>query len=423
MVLAGASALYCATAGAAEPAVQPVAEAAAGPADELYARAMQALLNAEPLQAQALLQQLMRDHPYFAAAWLDLALLHCALGEQDRADALWNDMLQRFDPPAAIVELVVRLRARGCTRTAPAVSQNAKQRFALQLGRGHTNNANQGLAELDVWLPSNRGLLPLRLGPEVAQRADNFYLWQAFASTQPKGFSGHAWAQWQGQWFDHERAHRNHSLVAGWQQPWSLSGWQGQWLGSVGWYGVDGASQMWRLHGMAQASPAPSSQSAVHWQIEVGTAWQHFPQWPAFDGYLSNLSARWQGTLGSGAWLVEAGLLHEAAPNRPGGTRSGWQMVLGHEMPLGELAGRPLQLQARWQQQRWRSSRPYAPGLIDLQRLQTLQQASVQLRWLGSDQSAWVLQWASHANDENIALFAHRSQSVQLGWQRSWSRP
>lgn len=396
---------------------------AAATADALYQQALAALLGAQPLEAERLLLQLMREHPTYAAAWLELALLYCAAGQQARADALWDELLARFAPPEPIVALVARLRAPGCAAPAepPAAAAGAQVSARIELGRGQSSNANQGVPALDVLLQAPSGPVQLRLHPHMAARPDAYTHWLLELNAQPRTAHWQALLHWQKQRFDHEHSAHSQSLALAVQQPWHGERWQGQALAALTWLEVGGASHQWRVLLHARALPPWQPLPGVQWHLEPSLSWQHYPQSPAFDARISSLRSSLSGTLGAGAWRAELGWQHDAALSlRPGGARKGWLLGLHWAQPLAPLAGRPLSLQAHWQQQQWRSSRVYAPGLIETARQQHQQQASLALRWQPHAQTAWLLQWTWLKNNENIALFAHNNQTLHLGWQYQW---
>jgi|GEM_PF-1072522 len=397
----------------------------AAAAEALYRQALQALAAGQPLLAEQLLRRLMHQHPYFGAAWIELALLYCALGQTERATAMWDDVLQNLRPPAGIEALVQHLRLSPCTPSpsAPeALASGPTTAVTLQLGRGYSSNANQGVAQLEVLLPGPTGDLRLRLQPQAGARADAYQHWLLALQTRPAGADWQALALWQGQWFDSERRYRSQSLALGASGPWHSAAWHGQWLAAAGWSELGGASHQWRLQGQLRAAPAWQPVPGLDWQLETNLAWQHHPQRSALDGLLGSARTSLAGPLGPGLWRAELGLMHESGRGRPGGARTGWLLALHSQQALAPLAGRPLQLQAQWQLQHWLDERVYAPGLIELRREQRLQLASAGLHWQSGAQSAWLLQWQWVRSADNIALLAHRGQSVQLAWQHQWGR-
>jgi len=392
----------------------------------------------------------MLEHPGFAAAWLELALLHCQQGQPEQAQALWDELLRRFDVPLGIVALVAHLRASACEAGAdaglalPGAAAAGRQPepepvLLLELGRGHSSNVNQGVADLRVDLPGPQGPLVLQLQPQFAARPDGFYRWRlALDAPLPDAPGWHGLAQWQGQHFDSESTQHLQSLALGLRRPWQLGAWQGQWLGALDWQERGGALQQrrWLLQAQAQlpwlggdvtgAGDVPRAGALglqpQQWLLTVRLLGLQVAQQPAFDGLQSSLGASLSGTWGAAHWQAEAGLdLDRAASaQRPGGDMRGGHLGAQVQYPLGRLAGQPLQLLGQWQWQHWRSSRAYAPGLIEWRREQNLHQASLALRWQQSPLTAWRLHWSWLQNDENIGLFAYRGHSVQLLWKQRW---
>jgi len=291
----------------------------------------------------------------------------------------------------------------------------------LELGRGHSSNVNQGVADLRVELPGPQGPLALQLQPQFAARPDGFYRWRLALDAPLPGAPGwHGLAQWQGQHFDGESAQHMQGLALGLRRPWQYGPWQGQWLGALDWLERGGALQQrrWLLQGQAQV-PGPGPRQ---WLLTARLVGLQVAQQPAFDGLQSSLGSSVSGGWGAARWQAEAGLDWDRAASalRPGGAMRGGHLGAQVQVPLGHLAGQPLQLLGQWQWQHWRSSQAYAPGLIELRREQNLHQISLALRWQQSPATAWRLDWRWLQNDENIALFAYRGHSLQLLWKQRW---
>jgi len=419
-------------------------------AEALYAQALAALAGQQLVQAELLLRQLMREHPDFAAAWLELGLLHCLQGQPELARALWDELLLRFEAPPGIVALVAHLRSSACVPGAdmglagagadvglalPGAAGVAPV-LLLELGRGHSSNVNQGVTDLYVELPGPQGPLALQLQPQFAARPDGFYRWRLALDAPLPGAPGwHGLAQWQGQLFDSESTQHLQSLALGLRRPWQLGAWQGQWLGALDWLERGGALHQRRglLQAQVQVPVPPGLKLGAgaprpqlrQWLLTARLVHTKVAQQPAFDGLQSSLSSSLSGAWGALQWQAEAGLDWDRAASalRPGGDMRGGHLGAQVQHPLGQVAGRPLQLLGQWQWQHWRSSQAYAPGLIELRREQNLHQASLALRWQQSPATAWRLDWRWLQNDENIALFAYRGHSVQLLWKQRWPGP
>ena len=112
-------------------------EAANAPPN-LYGEAMLAIANGRIADAEKILAVLAAAEPSHAGAWLDLAMLYCAVGNSASAAHLFTEIERRFAPPPAILEVMERQREGGCEGGRP------KSDFTLRLGRGFEINVNQG---------------------------------------------------------------------------------------------------------------------------------------------------------------------------------------------------------------------------------------------------------------------------------------
>ena len=99
-------------------------------------------------------------NPNNAGAWLDLSLIHCQLGDVERANHIWDEIEARFSPPSSLKAVIHKGRSHGCEHRAK------KREVELEVARGHSSNMNQGVKSISLDLPSNIGPVPVELLPQ-----------------------------------------------------------------------------------------------------------------------------------------------------------------------------------------------------------------------------------------------------------------
>lgn len=388
-------------------------------AEQLYLRALQALAENDLPTAQDLLQRLMAGRPDHAGAWLDLAVLYCHLGDGRRANALWDEVEARFAPPRPIRELISLQRAQGC---APPVAQPGWL-AQLQGARGHSSNVNQGVRDLHVGLNGPAGPVVLQLLPQYAPRGDGFTQLNAsvrvpVADTKLEGF-----AQWQGRWHDAQHPFDVQDVALGLTRHWGLAGWQGRWQLGWGTTTLGGAVYQRYWQGQAWATPPWQPPAPWRWNLSAGLTRLNYPALPDFD------ARQWDARLhlehASALQRLEA--YASAAQDlgraqRPGGDRDGWGLGLDWQRQLGTAWGQLVVARAGLDWMQWRSRAPYAPGFIDVRRVQRTWTGTAALVLPVQDDAAWVLELRQVRNDENIGLFAYDVRTLQISYQKRWGK-
>ena len=129
---------------------------------------MLAIANGRIADAEKILAVLAAAEPSHAGAWLDLAMLYCAVGNSASAAHLFTEIERRFAPPPAILEVMERQREGGCEGGRP------KSDFTLRLGRGFESNVNQGASSPNFSFNDGIRQIALVLLPEYLPRRDRF---------------------------------------------------------------------------------------------------------------------------------------------------------------------------------------------------------------------------------------------------------
>lgn len=399
--------------GAAGPATDPALPAATDTtavpaAPDLYMEAMQAIAEGRQDDAAAILGRLQNLGPRHAGEWLDLALIHCALGNAARAEALFADIETRFAPPTGIRNIIAKQRALGC------LGWQAGRHWSIGLSRGDDSNANQGASNSSIVI----GGVPLELLPEFRPRADRFSAATLDYFRELNRDGDVAYLQAGARHYDELSQYNTISLFGGAEHPWRLGAWQ---LRSSAMAGlVTLAGRLYQQQGQLQLRATPPLPLPAPLQLHVSMAvtrlnYKTLSNFGATTLELRTLldyrkdSVRLQSSV---AYLNDRG---NAA--RPGGDRQGWAArVYGRRVLAGRLQG---ELDLSYLH--WRGDTAYAPRLIDATRRQSTASARASLIYpLGAAHSV-QLEWRQVDNRENISIFQYRGRQLQLSWQ--WNAP
>ena len=383
-------------------------------AQDLYAQALEAVARNDPQAATELLAQLVAQQPDHAGAWLDMAMLYCSAGYTQQAMTLFDAIELRFAPPPGIVELIKLQRASACQPNTPVDVAAPGNAWRVQLGRGYESNVNQGARNLSVTLPGAGGPLDLRLTPESSPKSDGLTTLDLDASLPLSAAGAQAWALWQSRWYDSLHRFDMHALSLGASQPWEAAQWRGRLEANASWVLL--ADALYQRVAGVRLGASPRQRLPAGWQANVSGGWSRiqYPvvgnfdaQWMDVGGVLAYATQNWGGQLGVG--------LQRDAPlaARPGGKRLGWSADLALRWPvagaaLAELGGTL---------QSWQDQQLYAPGLINVRRLQRTWIARAALVWPVGARGEWVLEARQVRNNENIDLFAYDALSLRLGYQ------
>ena len=389
---------------------QPALAAAAAdkPETNLYQEAMQLIAEGRYALARETLQRLVSDEPEHAGAWLDIAMLHCSMGNTAEAETLFNAIEQRFSPPPAILEVIAQQRARGCKGEQPETYAR------LRLGRGVDSNANQGARNPNFTIGSGNTLTNLVLSPEYAPRKDSFTALSGEISTVLSSAGTLGLLQFQTRQYDALSQYNLGLLVAGVEHPWRLGGWGLRGTGSLGLITLDNA--LYQRQTQLQRYVTPPLALPKAWEFGVIGGWINLT-YPSLDGFDSQLwesrgllTYRTEDALvqGSVGYAVDRG-----TNERPGSDRSGLVSGLSARLRLsGEVFG-----ELGWIRQSWLGKQAYSPGLIDQKREQATRLLRAAVIFPVTREHAVHLEFRDVRNRENISIFEYEGRVLQLSWQ------
>lgn len=385
----------------------PCAWAQAPAEDDLYARALQAIAEGRHEEARILLSHLAAVQPEHAGAWLDLAILHCALGNRMEAEALFETIELRFAPGPALRELIARQLAGGCQRAREPVA------LRVRVSRGYDDNANQGASNPNLPIGGGPGGVTLVLAPEYAPRGDGFSSVQVDAALPLSGSGLAGFGQLAMRRHDEVQAFDIHALALGLEQPWTLGDWQvrASLAGSL--LALDGS--LYQQSALLQGQVTPPLPLPEPWTFSLvgAQSFLMYADQPVFDARQSEL----RGVLGhegarSRLNLAVAALRDHGRQDRPGGDRDGWSVSVWGQRLWGTATAEFL-----WSRQRWEGSRRFAPGLIEQIRQQDVEQWRLALIQPVVGRHSVMAEVRQVDNRENIGIFSFRSRQVSLGWQ------
>lgn len=385
-------------------AVLVAGSAHAAEAEDLYLRALQAISDGRQSEAGQILAQMTTQGPQNAGEWLDLAMLHCALGNKREAEALFADVEARFDPGAGIRDIIEQQRKSGCQ------GPKALSQWAVALARGNDTNVNQG-ASSQFYTPENG--VPLELLPEYRPRGDQYtaltgdYL-RELGQNGDVGF-----AQLQLRRHDSMSSYNTAALLVGAEHPWRWGRWRVRGTATLGVLTLGG--RLYQEQGLLQVRATPPFKMPERYDLslQAGLGYTTYKTLTDFDGGTAEvravLSYRGEPTQAQ----FSAGFVHDrATSNRPGGDRDGWSARLGVQRPLiGPLKG-----ELELNRNHWAGQQPYSPGLIDTVRRQAITSARATVVYAINRDQALHLEWRVTNNRDNVSLFQYRARQLQLSW-------
>jgi hypothetical protein len=375
---------------------------------DLYLDAMRSLNEGRQNDASDALMRMIEQEPQHAGAWLDLAIIQCELGHAAEAERLFKTIETRFSPPPAIMEVIKRMRERGCDGWVP------RSNLTLSLGRGLDSNVNQGASNPNFTIGTGSNQISLQLLPEFMPQSDHYTVasLEYFRDITTNGTIG--FVQTRLLQNDHLSSFNTALLAAGVEHPWRFDDWSVRGTGTVSVLGLGGKVYQRQLQTQARITPPWQPSKDLQFSTLVGLSRTEYATLENFNS--NTLETRGLLTYKTKHSMIEGSVgysIDHGQSARPGGDRSGWlttlyaRSLLTHGV-IGELS---------WTRQTWDGQSVYSPGLIDQIRHQDTQMLRGGLLIpLGSHQSLNI-ELRQVRNNENISLFQYNSRQLQLTWQ------
>lgn len=386
------------------------------PGEDLYVQGLDWMARNELNRARSLMEQAIHLNPQNAGARIDLSLIYCQLGEVAKANEMWAEIEARFQPPAALVEVVRQERANGCV-----VAQSQRE-VELEVVRGHSSNINQGVKSLSLDIPTASGLMPVQLLPQFGQTADGYTQLNGSYKTAPTRDGIQAQVSLQLRENDSVKNLNIQTLALDIGKRQELDVGRLDWIAGVGQANLD--STIFQRHAKLRLNWRPNNQPIHGWDSILGLGVSQI-DYPAFE---TMSSQPWdvQFTMGrdwAGSRLEVYGQLSKdfGRAGRPGGDKEGRRWGINWVSALGQIDDERLFAKLGWDSQSWRSASAYSPGFIEESRRQILSTLVAAIVWPQTRMDLWTLEARRQRNHENIQIFEYDAKTIQLSYRKIWT--
>lgn len=376
-------------------------------AEALYLQAMQAISEGRSDEARHILQILVEMEPQHAGAWLDLALIQCALGHAEEAERLFSRIENSFHPPKEILAIIQARRASACQR-APTPSH-----WNVLLSRGYEQNVNQGASNPLYTIGNGSNQIELPLSADFLPRADHYLLLAADYQRPLNRRGSSLFAQFQGRRNDALSQYDSSSLFIGMEHPLRWRNWKMQGNALIGLLSLGGHSYQKQSQLQWKVTPPLPLPKSMQLQVSSTVSHLQYMTLANFDANTFELRTQLQYKEGELAGHASLALQNDHANgDRPGGRRRGWQASLQARTRLNTH----LFAEFGWTLQNWHGQSAYSPGFIDQRRQQAMHSTRLALVWPRSEKQSLQLEFRQVRNKENISIFQYNNRQIQLSW-------
>ncbi|RFP11902.1 bacterial transcriptional activator domain-containing protein [Duganella sp. BJB475] len=377
-----------------------------GENQQLYRQALQSIAEGRNTDASETLRRVIEGEPLHAGAWLDLALIQCALGHEDEAERMFEIIRSRFNPSPGIVQLITEARSAGCAHWRPHAQT------AFSVGRGIDQNVNQGASSGGYSVTGVPVEVPLT--EDFHPKHDQYTVLTAdyVSDITSNGTTGYA--QFQSRRYDRLGLYNSSSLFAGVDTPWRFGRWTLHGSASLGLITL--GHQLYQRQSQVQARIGPPLPLPGSMQFSLTTSLTHvtYLTLSNFDSNTAELRGQFNYRLDDDSASASLARLSDRGGSaRPGGNREGWLLNAQWRRRLfGETSG-----ELGYTHQTWKSSSAYSPGFLDQVRDQTTQVLRASINYPLSNTQSLQLEARQVRNKENISIFQYNDRQLQLSWQ------
>jgi len=375
---------------------------------DVYLETMRLIANGQKQEASEALARIIRDEPEHAGAWLDLAILQCEMGHTEEAERLFSGIVDRFQPPPVILEIIAQQRAQGCADRQPA------GRVSLTLGRGFDGNVNQGASTPYFSLGAGITRIELQLLPEYMPKRDQFTVLSAEYARNLNAYGTTGFVQFQTRRNDELTQYDVALVSVGVEHPWHAGDWRMRSAGMLAALSLGGALYQKQSHLQVQVSPPLTLPESLRFDLSAGVASVAYPTLPNFDANTWEMRGRLNyGTQQAQVQATAGYSIDRASAARPGGDRRGWSAgIQGNARVTNDVFG-----ELGWNRQTWRGESAYSPGLIDQTRNQEIDVLRGGLIIPVAERQAVHIELRQVRNRENVSIFQYDNRQLLVSWQ------
>lgn len=377
-------------------------------ANLLYEEALLLMESQREQPAIELLQKVVELEPDHAGAWLDLAMLHCQVGDSAATQRLLDVVETRFKPNPQIRLVINHIQRTNC-------AGYAKLREEVRLGQqgvlrgefsiGVDDNVNQGLSNSSFLFDQGGNLIELQVAPDFKPKSDEFV--QADLGFQKRGFN--AFVQMRQNFT--EDAFDLLSGFVGYQTSPFLPGTNVQVGAVAGGLTLGGQLYQRTLQVNTHLTPTALQTNALGTRFILALSRVNYPSLTGADAEFVEFGLEniWSHTEFSVASRVDY-TFDNALKNRAGGDRTTIGMNVEVTRPLPNNYGVRLALSQR----RTLGSDVFSPGFINMRRDQERSGYAFTLTKLLRQGLTLKFQVRKVANSENIELFEYENTVARM---------
>lgn len=336
-----------------------------------------------------------------------MALLACAAGDAESAQALVRQVAERFTAPPEVRAIIDVQLAQPCN-----IGRKAGMNFGWV--HGYDSNVNFGTRASRLVLGSGAEAIDLPLSKDLRPRGDGFSEWWAEWVTPPPGPALPDTVLRGGvlqRKHNHESDYDLRALALSAEMPMGSGAWRGAgrlaWMSS--WLG-DAHYLETLTAGWTGATPWAAAGYPVGYELVLTDA--KFAGSPQFDALTLTGRLGLYGMATSWQWRGHLVLIADRGQaERPGGNRLGGGFEAAAVRQLAPSVRLTLQANAL----DMRSRTAYYPPLLNTKRRQVLLTARVELAVDIGHGAHWVTGWNGTESRDNLSFLAYRSGTLQTG--------
>lgn len=375
----------------------------------LYLDALRALSEKRLNEAKRLLNLLIERMPQHGGALLDLAMMHCELGNQGEADRLFAVMKTSLPLNPEQQAKLDTLHPQDCSQKNTSIHTSA----SVELG--HDSNINQGASNpnYNFWLDGD--YLTLILSSDYRPKSDSYANFSFGISQAYHQQDAQLFAQFRYRSYENLTQFNTMSGVIGLERKWenAVLPFRSTFMQSA----LTLAGKLYQKQSTLnfRTEPAWIFKRAAQLSFSTTISQLQYPQLSDFDARTYEVRMHLSKESQNQYWYGSIGMATDRARgDRQGGDRNGYLANLGVRRHLG---GR-LEGELAWNMQIWKNDSVYSKELIPVNRQQNTQMLRASLNWHLKQGHTLQTEWRIARNRENISLLEYNSQQFQLSW--SW---